>query len=79
MRLILWDGFTLPQAATILGISKTTANEIGRAAVARLVDILNGVPDEDASTTRQYAGARHVMTNATARAVTSSQWEGDQR
>jgi len=40
VRLILWDGFTLPQAATILGISESTARGRHQRARNRLRELL---------------------------------------
>lgn len=44
VRLILWDGFTLPQAAAILGISASTAHGRHQRARTRLRELLR--PDE---------------------------------
>ena len=40
VRLVLWDGFTVPEAATILGISETTARGRYQRARARLRELL---------------------------------------
>ena len=40
VRLVLWDGFTMPEAATILGISETTARGRYQRARARLRELL---------------------------------------
>lgn len=40
VRLILWDGFTLPEAATILGISESTARGRYQRARTRLRELL---------------------------------------
>lgn len=63
-------------AAVLLGMSKTAANNMGRQAVDRVVDVLNGVPDEGISEPRQVTGSRRAISNATAAAVVSFQWEG---
>ena len=48
VRLILWDGFTLPQAATILGTSESTARGRYQRARIRLRELLR--PDVSAIT-----------------------------
>ncbi|MBM7831937.1 putative DNA-binding protein (UPF0251 family) [Agromyces cerinus] len=40
VRLVLWDGFTVAEAATILGISETTARGRYQRARARLRELL---------------------------------------
>jgi RNA polymerase sigma-70 factor (ECF subfamily) len=40
VRLVLWDGFTMPEAATILGIRETTARGRYQRARARLRELL---------------------------------------
>ncbi|WP_428833563.1 sigma factor-like helix-turn-helix DNA-binding protein [Pseudoclavibacter helvolus] len=49
VRLILWDGFTLPQAATILGIRESTARGRYQRARLRLRELLR--PDEPSVST----------------------------
>lgn len=41
VRLVLWDGFTVPEAATILGISETTARGRYQRARAQLREVLH--------------------------------------
>jgi RNA polymerase sigma-70 factor, ECF subfamily len=41
VRLVLWDGFTLPEAATIVGISESTARGRYQRARTRLRDLLH--------------------------------------
>lgn len=41
IRLVLWDGFTLPEAAAILGVSESTARGRYQRARARLAAILS--------------------------------------
>lgn len=65
------------EAAISLGMSKTAANDLGRQSIARVVDILNGVPDEDVSEPRHVTGLRRVMSNAAAAAVTANQYDGE--
>ncbi|PPF30675.1 hypothetical protein C5C18_03265 [Rathayibacter tritici] len=40
IRLMLWDGFTLPEAATILGVSESTARGQHLRATLRLQAVL---------------------------------------
>lgn len=63
------------EAAAALGMSKTAANDIGREAVASLVDALNGIPDDLGEP--KYVGTRRVESNASAMARTSSDWGGE--
>lgn len=41
VRLVLWDGFTLPEAATILGVSESTARGRYQRARAKLRELLH--------------------------------------
>ena len=41
VRLVLWDGFTLPEAATVLGISESTARGRYQRARAQLRELLH--------------------------------------
>lgn len=65
------------EAAKVLGLGKSRANELGNEAIGRLVDILNGVPDIDISDDHRVTGLRRVMSNAQARAMTDGEWEGN--
>lgn len=40
VRLVLWDGFTVPEAATVLGISESTARGRYQRAMTRLRELL---------------------------------------
>jgi DNA-directed RNA polymerase specialized sigma24 family protein len=65
------------EAAKMLGLGKSRANELGNEAISRIVDILNGVPDATVSDDHGVTGSRRVMSNAQARALTQQQWDGE--
>jgi DNA-directed RNA polymerase specialized sigma24 family protein len=62
------------EAAATLGMSKTAANDIGREAIASVVDTLNGIPDD---VEPKYVGTRRVESNASAMARTANDWGGE--